>query len=118
MIVIYFYFLQHKCLFYLGTPEGTTKNLEKLKDAIKRCESKVRSKGVPKLELKVKLKKAAFEKGFIVSDNDGGGNCLFHALSEQLSIAKEDPIPHDVLRKTLVQYLKENQIMVGFVWYL
>ncbi|CAH3040190.1 unnamed protein product [Pocillopora meandrina] len=94
-----------------GAPEGTTKNLEKLKDAIKKCESKVKSKGVPKLELKVKLEKAAFEKGFIVSDNDGGGNCLFHALSEQLSLAKEDPIPHDVLRKTLVQYLKENQIM-------
>ena len=56
--------------------------------------------------------------GLIVSDNDGKGNCLFHALSEQLQTVKKIKISHDELRKTLVQYLKKNRETVGFVWYL
>ena len=52
-------------------------------------------------------------KGFVVSDNQASGNCLFHALSEQLQSVKGIQISHKKLRKTLVQFLSENPNLVG-----
>ena len=31
------------------------------------------------------LEKTASDKGFIISDNQGSGNCMFHALAGQVS---------------------------------
>ena len=81
-------------------------------------ESKCESKGVPTRDITDALSGAVSDMGLIVSDNDGKGNCLFHALSEQLETVKKIKISHDELRKTLVQYLKKNRETVGFVWYL
>ena len=103
-------------MFCLGGPGETTKDFEKLKHAM--TESKYKSKGVPALDTTDALCQAVSDMGLIVSDNDGKGNCLFHALSEQLETVKKIKISHDELRKTLVQYLKKNPETVGFVWYL
>lgn len=103
-------------MFCLGGPGETTKDLENLKHVIR--ESKCESKGVPALNKTDALSGAVSDMGLIVSDNDGKGNCLFHALSEQLETVKKIKISHDELRKTLVQYLKKNRETVGFVWYL
>ncbi|XP_078384407.1 uncharacterized protein LOC144666872 isoform X3 [Oculina patagonica] len=59
-------------------------------------------------DLSLDLKMAALDKGFSISDNQGSGNCLFYALSEQLKLVKGIEIPHEELRSKLVQYLKEN----------
>lgn len=53
-------------------------------------ESKYKSKGVPTLEITDELSKAVSDMGLIVSDNDGKGNYLFHALLEQLEIVKKN----------------------------
>ncbi|XP_066027533.1 uncharacterized protein [Pocillopora verrucosa] len=89
-----------------GALRETTKNVKKFEDATN--ESKFKSKGVPTIELRDKLQEAASDRGLIVSGNHGGGNCLFHALSEQLEIVLKIQIPHDKLRETLVQYLEKN----------
>ena len=34
------------------------------------------------------LQKTARSRGYEISDNEGSGNCMFHALSEQLSRVK------------------------------
>ena len=103
-------------MFTLGVPGEITKNLKKLKHAM--TESKYKSKGVPTRDTTDAISHAVSDMGLIVSDNDGKGNCLFHALSEQLQTVKKIKISHDELRKTLVQYLKKNRETVGFVWYL
>ena len=103
-------------MFSLGSLRETTKNVKKFEDATN--ESKFKSKGVPTIELRDKLQEAASDRGLIVSGNHGGGNCLFHALSEQLEIVLKIQIPHDKLRETLVQYLEKNPKIVSFVWYL
>ena len=103
-------------MFCLGGPGETTKDLENVKHAIR--ESKCESKGVPTRDITDGLIDAVLDTGLIVSDNDGKGNCLFHALSEQLETVKKIKIRHYELRKTLVQYLKENPETVGFVRYL
>ncbi|CAH3180962.1 unnamed protein product [Porites lobata] len=61
-----------------------------------------------KTELSQALKKTALEKGFAISDNQGEGNCMFFALSEQLDLIKGIQISHDELRRTVVQHLREN----------
>ena len=103
-------------MFCLGGPGETTKDLENVKHAIR--ESKCESKGVPTRDITDGLIEAVSDMGLIVSDNDGKGNCLFHALSEQLETVKKIKISHDKLRKTLGQYLEKNPETVGFVWYL
>ena len=52
-------------------------------------------------------------KGFVVSNNQGKGNCMLFALSEQLGLRKGIEISHGQLRKTVVQYLKENPALVS-----
>ncbi|CAH3192701.1 unnamed protein product [Porites evermanni] len=61
-----------------------------------------------KTELSQALKRTAMEKGFAISDNQGGGNCMFFALSGQLDLIKGIKISHDELRRTIVQQLREN----------
>ena len=57
-------------------------------------------------------KTVAAKKGFLVSDNQASGNCLFYALSEQLKSVKGIQISHKELRNTLVQFLRENANLV------
>ena len=66
-----------------------------------------------KTNLPSDLRAIAANKGFIVSENQASGNCLFHALSEQLQSVKGIQISHKELRKTLVQFLDENPNLVG-----
>ena len=66
-----------------------------------------------KTNLPSDLRTIATNKGFFVSDNQASGNCLFHALSEQLQSVKGIQISHKELRKTLVQFLEENPNLVS-----
>ena len=59
------------------------------------------------------LKKIASDKGFEIVDNEGSGNCMFHALSEQLDTVKGIQMPHEALRCYLVEYLRENPTLVS-----
>jgi len=72
--------------------------------------------GIRKTSLLVGLKKIASSKGFIISDNDGSGNCMFYALSEQLDLVKGIQISHAELRQHLVNYLKENPTLVSLCY--
>ena len=67
-----------------------------------------------KTSLSVELEKIASDKGFIVSDNEGSGNCMFYALSEQLNLVKGIQISHAELRQRIVQYLKDNPTLVSW----
>ena len=70
-----------------------------------------------KTELSLNLKRIALEKGFVISDNQGDGNCMFFALSEQLDRIKGIKITHEELRRTVVQYLKDNPRLVSVFFY-
>lgn len=83
------------------------KSIKDLKDTISK--SKVESKGVPKLT--EELSGAVSDMGLFVHDNEGRGNCLFHALSQQLEFVKKISVGPDELRKTLVNYLEEHPKM-------
>jgi len=63
-------------------------------------------------DLPLGLEKNATEKGFVISHNPGEGNCMFHALSEQLELQKRISISHNDLRRNLVKYLKEHPQLV------
>ena len=63
----------------------------------------------------VELEKIASGKGFVISHNEGSGNCMFHALSEQLNIVKGSKISHGELRQSIVQYLLNNPRLVSSV---
>ena len=58
------------------------------------------------------------EKGFSISDNQGEGNCMFLALSEQLHLKKGIKISQAELRQTVVQYLKKNPTLVSVSGFL
>ena len=75
-----------------------------------RCDTEQVSK---KTNLPSDLRTIAANKGFLVSDNQASGNCLFYALSEQLQSVKGIQISHKELRKTLVQFLDENPNLVS-----
>ena len=75
-----------------------------------RCDTERVSK---KTNLPSDLRTIAANKGFLVSDNQASGNCLFYALSEQLQSVKGIQISHKELRKTLVQFLDENPNLVS-----
>ena len=72
---------------------------------------------ISKTSLSVELEKIASDKGFIISDNEGSGNCMFCALSEQLNLVKGIQISHAELRQHIVQYLKENPTLVSWCYY-
>ena len=71
--------------------------------------SKVKSR----TDLSLWLRNIASVRGFRISDNEGLGNCMFYALSEQLEIVKGIKIPHGELRQNLVQYLRSNPKLVS-----
>ena len=54
------------------------------------------------------LREIASRKGFSISNNPGGGNCMFYALAEQLWLAKRISISHDEVRRKLVGFLRDN----------
>ena len=63
------------------------------------------------------LNKIASDKGFTISENPASGNCMFYALTEQLYHAQGIDFPHENLRATLVQFLRENRTLVSqCVW--
>jgi len=64
-------------------------------------------------DLSAELEKIASDKGFVISDNEGSGNCMFHALSEQLNLVIGIKISHGELRRSVVQYLKNNPKLVS-----
>lgn len=64
-------------------------------------------------DLLVELEKIASVKGFVISDNDGLGNCMFHALSDQLNLVKGIKISHGQLRQAIVHYLRNNPKLVS-----
>ncbi|XP_022809303.1 uncharacterized protein LOC111346274 [Stylophora pistillata] len=66
------------------------------------------SKVSHKRDLNFELKKIASGKGLRIVDNEGSGNCMFYALSDQLEMALRIKIKHDELRQILVQYLRKN----------
>ena len=66
-----------------------------------------------KTELSENLKRMALENGLVISDNQGKGNCMFFALSEQLYHVKGIKLSHSQLRGTIVQYLKDNPTLVS-----
>lgn len=59
------------------------------------------------------LTKNAALRGFIIIHNPGQGNCMFHALSEQLDLKQIIKISHEDLRRNLVQYLREHPQLVS-----
>ena len=61
----------------------------------------------------VELEKIASSKGFVISDNEGSGNCMFYALSEQLNLVKGIKISPGKLRQTIVKYLLKNPSLVS-----
>ena len=58
------------------------------------------------------LAKKAATEGFVIQDNDGGGNCMFHALSRQLEIILRLQIFYGDLRNEIVEYLKNHRKLV------
>ena len=67
-------------------------------------------------KLPEEMKKIASDKGFRISDNEGCGNCMFYALSEQLDLVKGIQISQGTLRQHIVQFLKENPTLVSYYW--
>ena len=68
-------------------------------------------------DLLAELEKIASDKGFVISDNEGSGNCMFYALSEQLNLVKGIKISHGELRQSMVQYLRNNPKLVSLVYF-
>jgi len=66
--------------------------------------------------LSAELEEIASDKGFVISDNEGSGNCMFHALSEQLNLIKGIKISHGELRQSIVHYLRNNPKLVSLVF--
>jgi len=64
-------------------------------------------------DLLTELEKIASDKGFVISDNEGSGNCMFYALSEQLNLMKGIKISHGELRQSVVEYLRRNPKLVS-----
>ena len=66
-----------------------------------------------KIDLSEDLQKIASAKGFSICDNPGSGNCMFHALSEQLQSVKGIQISETELRKKLVECLGNSPKLVS-----
>ena len=75
--------------------------------------SKINSDTDPSVE----LEKITSGKGFVISNNEGSGNCMFHALSEQLNLVRGIKILHGELRQSIVQYLLNNPRLVSLVFH-
>ena len=97
-------------LFLIGFPLSFTD--EHVFHALQQIQLEARTK-TSKTELSLNLKRISLDKGFVISDNQGEGNCMFLALSEQLELIKGIKISHKELRLADVQYLKENSKLVS-----
>ena len=75
------------------------------------------SKGSSNTDLLAELEKIALDKCFVISNNEGSGNCMFYALSEQLDHVKGIQISHVELRQSIVQYLRKNPKLVSCVFF-
>ena len=67
-------------------------------------------------DLLAEFEKIVSDKGLVMSDNEGSGNCMFYALSEQLNLVKGIKISHGELRQSIVQYLRKNPKLVSLVF--
>ncbi|CAH3141453.1 unnamed protein product, partial [Pocillopora meandrina] len=83
-----------------GLLERTIQNLQRMQ----LCASSVNNHTT----LTEELATIVSDKGFRISGNQGSGNCMFYALSEQLETVKGIKIQHGQLRQSLIQYLREN----------
>ena len=59
------------------------------------------------------LERTAEEKGFVIFDNQRGGNCMFFALSEQLDVIKGIRMSQEEIRQTVVHYLMNHSTLVS-----
>ena len=84
-------------------------NLQKMQHDVSKVSSST--------DLLAEFERIASDKGFVISDNEGSGNCMFHALSEQLNLVKGIKISHGELRRSIVQYLRKNPKLVSLVFY-
>ena len=100
--------LIHTDIFRLDLFGQMFMNLQKMQCDV----SKINSNTGPLVE----LEKIASGKGFVISNNEGSGNCMFHALSEQLNLVKGIKISHGELRQSIVQYLSNNPRLVSLVF--
>ena len=91
-------------LFFLGSLDRIIQELRQMQLDASRVKSRI--------DLSFGLRNIASDRGFRISDNQGLGNCMFYALSEQLEIVKGIKIPHGELRQNLVQYLRSNPKLV------
>lgn len=75
-----------------------------------------------KTDLSTSLEQIALDKGFIVVNNQGQGNCMFHALSDQLKLVMRISVPHEQLRHAAVDYLRSDEaaalVSFSFCYYL
>ena len=85
-------------------------NLQKMQHNVSKVSSST--------DLLAEFERIASDKGFVISDNEGSGNCMFHALSEQLNLVKGIKISHGELRRSIVQYLRKNPKLVSLVFYI
>ena len=66
-----------------------------------------------KTDVTENLEKIASDKGFSICDNPGSGNCMFHALSDQLQSVNGIEISVTELRKKLVGCLRNSPKLVS-----
>lgn len=92
-------------VFISITAEHIFRSFQNLQDLI--------SKTTSKTNFSEALKKIASSQGFSISDNQGSGNCMFYALSEQLAAMKGIHLSHKDLRQRIVQYLEMNPRLVS-----
>ena len=94
--------------FFLDLPGQMFVNLQQMQYDVSKVSSNT--------DLFAELEKIASDKGFVISDNEGSGNCMFHAVSEQLNLVKGIKISHGELRQSIVQYLRKNPKLVSLVF--
>ena len=95
--------------FFLDLPGQMFVNLQQMQRDVSKVSSNT--------HLLAELEKIASDKGFVISDNEGSGNCMFYALSEQLNFVKGIEISHGELRQSIVQYLRKNPKLVSLVYF-
>ena len=96
--------------FFLDLPGQMFVNLQQMQCDVSKVSSNT--------DLLAELEKIASDKGFVISNNEGAGNCMFYALSEQLNFVKGIKISHGELRQTIVQYLRKNPKLVSLVFFV
>ena len=95
--------------FFLDVPGQMFMNLQQMQRHVSKVNSNT--------DQSAELEKIASDKGFVISDNEGSGNCMFYALSEQLNLVKGIKITHTELRQSIVQYLRKNPKLVSLIFF-